>query len=182
MSYWFQETTPFTHLIAVLLLLARLGDIVSTRLATPTLMLEGNPIVRRLGWRYAWLTVAAALIPYLSIQMGIAILAASLMVSASNFARVWMLRTLGEETWGRIMVEAAAKSRLRTAIGFHLTSVAFVVAVGIIVMWLSGSMATANFWFGVGIALYGAVIALHGSRFFVRLFQRALEKQGDPAP
>jgi hypothetical protein len=43
----------FTHITAVLVLLSRLGDIVSTRLVTPTLQLEANSIARHLGWRYA---------------------------------------------------------------------------------------------------------------------------------
>jgi hypothetical protein len=52
-----------THLISFLLLLSRLGDIGSTYLITPTLKLEANPIVRRLKWRFAAVTILAAAIP-----------------------------------------------------------------------------------------------------------------------
>jgi hypothetical protein len=48
---------PMTHTIAFLLLLARLGDIGSTYLATPNLKLEANVLARRFKWPFAWLTV-----------------------------------------------------------------------------------------------------------------------------
>jgi hypothetical protein len=39
----------FTHLLAFFVLLSRIGDVVSTRLVSPTLRLEANQIVRRVG-------------------------------------------------------------------------------------------------------------------------------------
>jgi hypothetical protein len=38
------------HAVAFLLLLARIGDVGSTYLISPTLKLEANPIIRRLRW------------------------------------------------------------------------------------------------------------------------------------
>ena len=52
------------HVLCGLILLGRLGDIISTWLITPKLDLEANPIVRRLGWRFAVLTVLICLVPY----------------------------------------------------------------------------------------------------------------------
>jgi hypothetical protein len=40
------------HVIAFLLLIARLGDVGSTYLLSPTLKLEANPIMRRLRWPF----------------------------------------------------------------------------------------------------------------------------------
>ena len=81
---WFIYADPFTHTIAGLFLLGRLADIISTRLVTPTLRLEANPVMRRLGWRFAWATLLVALLAYYSPALGIAGFAASFMVAASN--------------------------------------------------------------------------------------------------
>ena len=38
------------HLLAALVLLSRVGDVLSTYLISPTLLLESNAFVRRFGW------------------------------------------------------------------------------------------------------------------------------------
>ena len=79
---WFLHADSFTHTIAALLLIGRLGDVLSTRLITPTLQLEADALARRLGWRLAWFSLALALVPYFSPAVGIAALATSFLVSA----------------------------------------------------------------------------------------------------
>ena len=170
---WFRYADSFTHTIAGLVLLGRLGDVVSTRLVTPRLLLEANPLARRLGWRFAWSSLLLALIPYYSPPLGIAALAASLMVSASNLSRGWMFRALGETGSDEFLLRVAASSDRATALGFLLGGAAFVVVAGVVLMWLSGSPGAPSYWFGVGIVIYGCAIALHGSLFIVRLFRRA---------
>src|SRR5205085_7774470 len=77
----------FTHLIAVLGIAARAADIVSTRLVSPTLALESNALMRRLGWRGAWATLAIGLIAYWSVELGVIVIMASLLVASSNLGR-----------------------------------------------------------------------------------------------
>jgi hypothetical protein len=173
------EPDSFTHTIAALLLLGRLGDIVSTRLITPTLRLEANPVVRRLGWRFAWASLLLALVPYYSVAFGIAALAVSLLVSASNLSRGWMFRALGEARADEFLLRVARQGRLATALGFLFSGAAFVVVAGVVLMWLSGSVGAPSYWFGVGIVIYGIAIALHGSASIIRLFRRAA--LGEPA-
>lgn len=163
----------YVHIIAALLLIGRLGDILSTRLVSPTLRLEANALARRLGWRFAWATVLIALLPYYSVALGIAALAVSLMVSASNLSRGWVYHALGEAATDEFLLSVARQGRLRTALAFLFSGSAFVVVAGVVLMWLSGSSGTASFWFGVGIVVYGLAIALHGTTFVVRLFRRA---------
>src|SRR5262245_5833640 len=170
---WLLRADASTHTIAALLLLARLGDVISTRLISPTLRLEANIVVRRLGWRFAWLTLLVALVPYVSLRVGIAALAMSLLVSASNLTRGWMFRALGELEADQFLLSVAAKSRLTTALGFVLSGAMFVVVAGAVLVWLSESPDVSTYWFGVGIVLYGVAIALHVGGFVVRLFRRA---------
>jgi hypothetical protein len=101
------QVNGFTHLLAALVLLSRLGDIVSTRLVTPKLRLEANPIARRLGWPFAFATLLVAAMPYFDARIGVAVLAASLLVSASNFYRGWFIRAIGEEEFEQLVLRAA---------------------------------------------------------------------------
>ena len=169
---WFLNADSFTHTIAALLLIGRLGDVLSTRLITPTLQLEANALARRLGWRFAWFSLVLALVPYFSPAVGISFLSASLLVSASNLSRGWMLRALGETEADRFFLSAAAKTQLSTALGFVFAGAIFVVAAGAILVWLSGSANNPSYWFGIGIVVYGTAIAVHGGSFVVRLFRR----------
>ena len=170
---WFTRADPFTHTLAALLLFGRLGDIVSTRLATPTLRLEANPVARRLGWPFAWASVLISLVPYYSPAIGIAALVMSLLVSAGNLSRGWMYRALGETETEQLLLRVAATGQRAQALGFLTASAAFVVVAGLVLMWLSGTSGAASFWFGVGIVLYGVAIAVHGAAFIIRLFRRA---------
>jgi len=173
MTAWFLDADGFTHTIAALLLLGRLGDIVGTRLITPTLRLETNPVVRHLGWRFGWASVAIASLPYFMLSMGIAAMVVSLMVSGSNLMRGWTLRALGEADSEALMLRVAARSQRRTALAFLISGAAFIVIAGVVLMWLSGSMRVPSFWFGVGIVIYGVGMALHGTAYVVRLFRQA---------
>ena len=170
---WFLQADAFTHTIAALLLLGRLGDIVSTLLITPTLRLEANVIARKLGRRFAWFSLILALLPYYSPALGIAALPASLLISASNLSRGWTFRALGEAEADAFMLRVAALSRLRTALTFLLSGASFVLVAGVVLMWLSGSRGAPSYWFGIGIVIYGLAVAVHGSMFIVRLFRRA---------
>jgi hypothetical protein len=80
---------PPTTVVALLLLMARLGDIGSTLLATPKLLLEANPLAREGGWQFAIASIAVSLIAYADLSLGIIFLTVSLLVCYSNFGGVW---------------------------------------------------------------------------------------------
>jgi len=44
------------HFLCIMLLISRLGDIISTYLAIPKLVLEIKPVIRKLRWPFAILT------------------------------------------------------------------------------------------------------------------------------
>src|SRR5436189_260311 len=71
------------------------------------------------------------------------------------------------------MIELLRHVRRGSAVAFVLASGACIVLVGLLLMWFSGGGAKWGYWFGVGIALYGAALALHGSSFVLRLFREA---------
>ncbi len=82
-------TENFTVVLAALILVSRLGDILSTYLVTPSLKLEANLLLRKLGWRFAVATTLIALVPFYNTALGVMVLVPSLLVSASNLQKVW---------------------------------------------------------------------------------------------
>jgi len=166
------------HVLFALLLTARIGDLATTYLMTPGLVLESNPIVRRLGWRYALITSAVCVVPYFSAQIAVSLVVASLLVSASNAARVWVARTMGEEAQLEFMVTLARRGKLSHALLGVLASAFFVVLTGCVVFLFYSRFRDWGFWIGLGIVGYGVVIGFHGSIFMVRVFQKA-RTQGD---
>src|SRR3954468_20119101 len=92
--------SSYYWLLLLALLTSRGMDVLSTRIATPNLVLEGNPIAKLLGWR--WLLpvnlafcVALAVWPLPAIMLG----TMSLLVAARNFQSAWLMRSMGEEAY-----------------------------------------------------------------------------------
>ena len=157
--------------LAVLILLARLGDIGSTYLATPTLQMESNPLMRFGGWKLALLTVLACLIPYYSAPVGLTALTLSLLVTGSNLSKGWLMRSLGEEGYQEIVRAAARRSSLPAALGFVLGGAAAFGFAGLIMMYLSGGTDTWGYWAALGVGLYAAAVAVYGSLSAIRLYR-----------
>lgn len=162
------------HVLCGLILLSRIGDIGTTFLITPKLVLEANPIARRLGWRFALLTLLISAVPYFSVEYGVMILVPFLMVSASNAGKVWAARTMGEHEYKAMLLGLAGKSKLRHALAGVWVSASFIVLLGVVLLFLypdpDGELA---FWFGSGIVTYGIVVAVHGSLWLSKLFKEA---------
>ena len=162
------------HVLALLILVSRLGDVGTTYLATPTLQLEANPIVRRLGWRFAIATLAECAVPYVSTELGVMVLVPSLLVAGSNASRIWIARTLGEAEYWALLMRLARRSRLSHALAGVCASAAFVMLTGsVVLLFYPDPSHDWAFWIGAGIISYGAVLAVHGSLAFVRLFRKA---------
>jgi len=84
--------------IFVVLLFSRGLDIISTWVATPHLVLEGNPIARKLGWVWGIplniaLCFGFAFWPLPAIVIG----TTSVLVAARNFQSAWLMRSMGEQ-------------------------------------------------------------------------------------
>src|SRR2546428_475647 len=144
------------HALCVMLLMSRVGDVVSTYLISPTLQLEANPIARRLGWRFIVLTLGACVIPYFSIDIGLAVLVPFLLVSASNTARIWTVRTMGEREYKRLLLTLAARSKLSHALLGVIGSAVFIVVTGLVILFFyPDSVEDPGFWIGIGVVMYG---------------------------
>jgi hypothetical protein len=161
------------HFVAFLLLLARLGDIGSTYLATPTLKLEANPVARRLRWPFAMLTLLAALLPYWWLPGGIIVLVGSLLVCSSNFSRLWLMRTMGETEYYEFIVRMSGRAKPVPTLLFMFASALCIAAIGITLqLFYPDPEKELAYFFSVGFFGYAFAIGLYGPLAFLR-FRKA---------
>jgi hypothetical protein len=151
------------------LLFARLTDIGTTYLASPKLKLEANPVVRRLGWWYAWATLLIAFIAYVYPALAVAALVASLMVSASNAKFIWVSRTIGEEELHSFNVRAAVRAKPALAVASMLMS-SFFIALLAAVMFLFYPNPNHDwgYWLAYGVMAYAIIGAIYNPLAFFR--------------
>jgi hypothetical protein len=96
-----------------LLLFARGADFFSTWVATPRLVLEGNPIARWLGWRWGLITNLALVAVLARWPLAaIVVSTASVLVAARNFQSAWLMRSMGEEAYRAWFVRRLSETRI----------------------------------------------------------------------
>jgi hypothetical protein len=99
-----EDSVPFLSqeyfLFLLLLLLARGLDFLSTWIATPHMVLEGNPVARKLGWKWGTVVNLALCFTFALFPLPALIIATtSVLVAAHNFDAAWLMRTMGEENY-----------------------------------------------------------------------------------
>jgi hypothetical protein len=168
------------HSLAALVLVARLGDIGSTYLATPRLVLEANPIARRLGWPFAILTLLVAFIPYFNTAAGVLVLVPSLLVASRNFGSIWLVRGIGEDRMLALQIEAARRRRFLEAFLCGLAESVFMAVAGALLMVLSGGPRRWSFVFALGVLIWAVALLVHRTAHLRRIFR--LAREAAPAP
>jgi hypothetical protein len=175
MHEFLRQGHNFQHVLAILILIGRVGDIGSTYLVSPTLKLEANPLARRLRWPFAILTLGVCVVPYYNTAMAVLILVPSLLVSGNNLARGWVARAVGEDELLAFLRRAALKTPPLVALAFTVGAGAFVMLAGGVLMVLSGGWSWA-FCFALGLMIYGVTVGLYGSLFAMRLRRQAVTR------
>lgn len=164
-----------THVIAVLLLLARIGDIGSTYLATPKLRLEANTIARRYKWPFAWATLLVAFLPYYNVALGIIILVASLLVCSSNFGKLWLIRAMGEVAYHEFIIKFAVKAKLTSSLFFILMPAICMGTIGFLLMYFYPNPETQiAYYFAYGMLGYALAVGVWGPLAFLRFRKQGL--------
>ncbi|MEE9126822.1 MAG: hypothetical protein V3U11_06750 [Planctomycetota bacterium] len=174
------------HVLCGLILLGRLGDIISTWLITPKLDLEANPIVRRLGWRFAVLTVLICLVPYVvDVWIAVILVPPFLMVSGSNIGKIWIVRALGEKQVLQQSIETARRSTFGSAATCTVLSGSFFILTGLVLVYLvrleaaRTQVSLLTEAFGYGVCTFGLAILIHGTIHVRRIFKLAAQDGGD---
>jgi hypothetical protein len=96
-----------------LLVFSRGTDFISTWVATPHLVLEGNPIAKWLGWKWG-AVVNVVLVTTLALWplSAIVVSTASVLVAARKFQYARLMRSMGEEAYRDWYVQRMSETRI----------------------------------------------------------------------
>lgn len=149
------------YLMALLLVFSRGMDFLSTWVATPNLVLEGNPIAKKLGWRWGipvniGICVGMAFWPITAIAISVT----SVLVAARNFQSAWLMRSMGEENYRDWHVSRIQETRITLYLSCLAGNTLLTAAVGAAVMYFS-NMYLIPLAIGMGIITYAIAVAFY---------------------
>lgn len=155
-----------------ILLFARGMDFLSTWVATPTLALEGNPIAKKLGWKFGALVNLAMCFLFAKVALTALIISTtSILIAARNFQQAWLMRTMGEENYREWFLERMAEMSIGWYLFCLLAQTGLIVLVGGILTYFSGNLVV-PFAIGLGIVAYGLAILFFTSLSLWRIRRR----------
>jgi hypothetical protein len=160
--------SPFYCLFLALLFFARGMDFLSTWIASPNLLLEANPIARRMGWKTG---ILVNFMICLAVAMwslpAIIIITTSLLVAARNLQNAWLMRSLGEERYRGWVAERLRDTNLRLYLFCLLTEVALIASIGGTLVYFSDYVSRPDFLhlvpfaIGTGIITYALGVTVY---------------------
>src|ERR1035441_5494698 len=160
-----EELVPFASrlygLMFLLLIVARGMDFLSTWVATPNLVLEGNPIAKKLGWKWG-IPINLALCVGLAFWPlpAIVISTTSVLVAARNFQSAWLMRSLGEQIYRDWHIERIQETSVTLYLFCLFAQTALTGGVGSAVIYFS-KWQLAPLAIGLGIVAYALAVAFY---------------------
>jgi len=125
-------------LMFLLLIVSRGMDFLSTWVATPNLVLEGNPIAKKLGWKWGIpLNLALCLGLAFWPLPAIVISTTSVLVASRNFQSAWLMRSLGEQFYRDWHVERVQETSVTLYLFCLFAQTALTGGVGAAVIYFS---------------------------------------------
>ena len=148
-------------LMLALLVFGRGMDFLSTWIATPNLALEGNPIAKKLGWKWGLLLIvvlvfALALWPLSAIVVA----TASVLVAARNFQSAWLMRSLGEDAYREWHVQRVRETRVTLHLFCLAGNTVLTAVVGAALIGFSKPWQV-PFAIGMGMVAYAIAVAFY---------------------
>ncbi len=160
-----EDALPFGSreygLLFLAILLGRGMDFLSTWIATPTLLLEANPLAKKLGWKWGAAVNFALCVGFAFFALpAIIITTCSVLVAAHNFQRAWLMRTMGEENYRDWYVERLSETRPTLYLFCLFGETVLTGAVGALLLCFS-DLAVIPFGIGMGIIAYAAAVTFY---------------------
>ncbi len=151
-AYWF---------LLGLLVAGRGLDFLSTWVATPNLVLEANPVARKLGWKWGGV-VNLGLCAGLAFWAlpAVIVTTTSVLVAARNFQSAWLMRTMGENEYRAWMTAWVERTPWPLYLFCLMGQTLPFVAVGGALMYWDGD----RLWplaAGMGLVAYGLAVAFY---------------------
>jgi hypothetical protein len=158
-------TFPFASreycLLLLLLVFARGMDFLSTWIATPNLVLEGNPLAKKLGWKWG-LALNVVLCGALAAWplSAIVVATASVLVAARNFQSAWLMHSLGEEMYRQWHVERVQETRITVYLLCLAGNTLLTAGVGAALIYFN-NLRLVPFAIGMGMVTYAIAVAFY---------------------
>jgi hypothetical protein len=160
-----EEYVPFGcrgyALMFLLLLVARGMDFLSTWVATPNMVLEGNPVAKKLGWKWG-IPINLALCFGLAFWPlpAIVISTTSVLVAARNFQSAWLMRSLGEHIYRDWHIERVQETSVTLYLFCLFAQTALTAGVGVAIIYVS-EWRLVPLAIGMGIVGYALAVAFY---------------------
>src|ERR1035437_6363053 len=161
-----EEFVPFASrsygLMFLLLFVSRGMDFLSTWVATPNLVLEGNPIAKKLGWKWCIpincvLCFGFAFWPLPAIVIS----TTSVLVASRNFQSAWLMRSLGEQFYREWHIERVQETSVTLYLFCLFAQTALTGGVGAAVIYFSEMRHVPLLAIGLGIVAYALAVAFY---------------------
>jgi hypothetical protein len=151
-------------LFFLLLLVARGMDFLSTWIATPNMVLEGNPIAKKLGWKWG-IPLNVAMVFFFACWPlpAMVISTTSVLVAARNFQSAWLMRSLGEQAYRDWYIERVQETSAALYLYCLFGQTALTAGVGAGVIYF-GNRERENpmlLAIGLGIIAYALAVAFY---------------------
>jgi hypothetical protein len=162
-----EDLIPFGSRTYFLLLLAlffsRAMDFLSTWVATPNMVLEGNPIAKKLGWRWGIpLNVVLCFLFAFWPLPAMVISTTSVLVAARNFQAAWLMRSMGELRYREWHIERVQETNVTLYLACLFGQTALVGAIGAAVIYFTHwERETVLLAIGLGIVAYAIAVAFY---------------------
>jgi hypothetical protein len=167
-------------LMLALLVVCRGMDVLSTWVATPNLILEGNPIAKKLGWRWGLpINLGFALVLAFWPLPAIVISTTSVLVAARNFQSAWLMRSLGEQAYRDWHLERIQETRVTLYLFCLAGNTLLTAGVGAAVIYFSktpNGMPLVPVAIGVGIIAYSIAVAFYTTMAVWRMRRMSLRQ------
>jgi hypothetical protein len=163
------DSIPFASreyfIYLAILAFARGADFLSTWVATPNLVLEGNPIAKWLGWKWG-AAVNVILVTTLAMWplSAIVVSTASVLVAARNFQSAWLMRSMGEAAYQYWYSQRMSEARITLYLFCLVGNTLLTAAVGTALIMFSTTkdyVLIVPMGIGMGIVAYAVAVLFY---------------------
>jgi hypothetical protein len=159
----------------LLLFVSRGMDFLSTWVATPNMVLEGNPIAKRLGWKWGIPLNVALCFGFAFWPLpAIVISTTSVLVAARNFQSAWLMRSLGEQLYRDWHIERVQETSVTLYLFCLFAQTALTAGVGLAVIYFS-DWRLVPLAIGLGIVAYALAVTFYTLLGIWRLRRSAIK-------
>jgi hypothetical protein len=150
------------HVFFILLLISRLGDVLSTLFITPELKLENNLIAKKLGKPFIFISLLICFLPYYNITYALLLLIPSLLVSINNIGKLWMIKSFGETNYDNFINEKIKENGIKLIIIQNIIISILISLIAFTIFIFYNTSDSWGYWIAYSFILYSLITLFWG--------------------